>query len=59
MLNRIGRKFGVQSKFLALVLFASLASLLLTGFVSFAMEGLDRDARVAAETHPQGLTPGG
>jgi hypothetical protein len=37
MLNRIGRKFGVQSKFLALVLFASLASLLLTGFVSFGI----------------------
>lgn len=37
MLTRIGRKFGVQSKFLALVLFASLASLLLTGFVSFGI----------------------
>ncbi|MCS5693298.1 HAMP domain-containing protein [Cyanobium sp. FGCU-6] len=37
MLTRFGRKFGVQSKFLALVLFASLASLLLTGFVSFGI----------------------
>jgi hypothetical protein len=40
MLNRIGRKFGVQSKFLALVLFASLASLLLTGFVSFGIPAI-------------------
>jgi class 3 adenylate cyclase len=37
MLTQIGRKFGVQSKFLAMVLFASLASLLLTGFVSFGI----------------------
>jgi class 3 adenylate cyclase len=37
MITRIGRKFGVQSKFLAMVLFASLASLLLTGFVSFGI----------------------
>jgi class 3 adenylate cyclase len=37
MITKIGRKFGVQSKFLALVLFASLASLLLTGFVSFGI----------------------
>lgn len=37
MIKQIGRKFGVQSKFLAMVLFASLASLLLTGFVSFGI----------------------
>jgi class 3 adenylate cyclase len=37
MNTHIGSKFGVQSKILAMVLAASLASLLLTGFVSFGI----------------------
>jgi class 3 adenylate cyclase len=37
MFGQIFRKFGVQSKILAMVLAASLLSLLLTGFVSFGI----------------------
>jgi len=37
MVGQIFRKFGVQSKILAMVLAASLLSLLLTGFVSFGI----------------------
>jgi len=37
MVGQIFRKFGVQSKILAMVLAASLFSLLLTGFVSFGI----------------------